>query len=426
MITFRKTLMATTMLVGLAIFATDAAQAGPNGGPSLGSISGFSSMRMDFNRVGGPNRALSRADMRVVPLEIKKSDKGARKDDKKSAAKKGTDIARVSNPKSKSGGKGKEVVSAPALRIPAPLAELYRVTGGNLDDIAKLAELVDWLKTGLPAAGNTAFPQPGDGSFVPPTLGAGDHFGWGDTKGGPGNNTPYPFGNPNGMASSDGDGVTLYPDGTWSSLTMRPNGRDYTVTDYGPTRMGDNGTVVRQERRTTSRDGHVTREPWRKVAYDIDDPAINGGFKDGPTNYAEPAHLDSDAPRNTTGGENEDEITESDETSGGENPPDSQPTEEGTGRPGGSMHTVRCDIAGCLDLGMKDGRRVNPGHGNPDGSSSAGSGGGLPSWATDPCPDCGGRISGGGGFDRPGGSDIGWGGPVGGEGGSNPPPPEPI
>ena len=58
---FRKILMATTMLAGFAIFTFDAAQAGPNG-PSFsgGSISGFSSMRMDFNRIGGPGRALSR------------------------------------------------------------------------------------------------------------------------------------------------------------------------------------------------------------------------------------------------------------------------------------------------------------------------------------------------------------------------------
>ena len=109
MTTFRKTLMATTMLAGLAIFALDAAQAGPNGGPSLGSISGFSSMRMDFNRVGGPGRALSRDDTRVVPLDVKKTEKIQ---GNKNAAKKGTDIARVSNPKPASGGKGKEVVSA--------------------------------------------------------------------------------------------------------------------------------------------------------------------------------------------------------------------------------------------------------------------------------------------------------------------------
>src|SRR5688500_6258065 len=123
MITFRKTLMATTVLAGLVIFAFDAAQAGPNGGPSLGSISGFSSMRMDFNRVGGPGRMLSRDDMRVVPLDVKKTEKAPKEN--KSAAKKGIDVARASNPKPAGGGKGKDVASAPALRIPAPLAEIY-------------------------------------------------------------------------------------------------------------------------------------------------------------------------------------------------------------------------------------------------------------------------------------------------------------
>src|SRR5262245_6701495 len=62
--TFRETLMATTLLAGLAIFSFDTAQAGPNG-PSFGggSISGISSMRMDFNpRISGPGGALSHDD----------------------------------------------------------------------------------------------------------------------------------------------------------------------------------------------------------------------------------------------------------------------------------------------------------------------------------------------------------------------------
>lgn len=72
---------------------------------------------------------------------------------------------------------------------------------------------------------------------------------------------------------------------------------------------------------------------------------------------------------------------------------DSQPA-DGTDRPRG-MHTVRCDIAGCIDLGTTDGRRVNPGHAEGSGSASGG-GNALPSWATDPCPDCTSR--GGGGY----------------------------
>jgi hypothetical protein len=420
MTTFRKTLMATTMLAGLAIAALDTAQAGPNG-PNIGSISGFSSMRMDFNRIGSPSRSFSRDEARVVPLDVtRKTEKSAGKN----TAKKGTDIARMSSPKSANGGKDKEVASAPALRIPAPLAEIYRVTGGNLDDISKLAELASWLKSGPLAAGNTFFTPKGDGTFVPPALGADGRFGWGDASGGAGNNTPQRIGNPNGKAGNDGDvSIQIYGDGTSTVTTIHPNGRDFTVTDYGPTRMGDNGTVVRPERRITTVDGRTTREPWRKVAYDIDDPAINGGFKDGPANYADSGRRDRNAPRNSTGGENEDRIVEgsNEETSGGENP-DSQPVEEGAGRSRG-MHTVRCDIAGCIDLGMSDGRRVNPGH--PDGSNYVVGAGGLPSWATDPCPDCSGGVS-GGGFYRPGGSDLGWRGPAGGDGGSNPPLPEPL
>ena len=78
--TFRKTLMATTVLAGFAIFGLDAAQAGPNGPSNIGgSISGFSSMRMDFNRVGGPSRLLARDEMRIIPLDVTKADKGAAK-----------------------------------------------------------------------------------------------------------------------------------------------------------------------------------------------------------------------------------------------------------------------------------------------------------------------------------------------------------
>ena len=181
MTTFRKTLMATTVLAGFAIFATDAAQAGPNGGPSLGSISGFSSMRMDFNRVGGPNRALSRDDTRVVPITVKTTDKSEKSDKsapKKDAAKKGINTARVSNPKSITGGKGKESVSGGQnLHVPAALAEIYRITGGNLDDLAEIAALADQLKTGPLVVANPLFPAQGDGTFMPVSFGDGSNGG---------------------------------------------------------------------------------------------------------------------------------------------------------------------------------------------------------------------------------------------------------
>ena len=162
--TFRKTLMATTVLAGFAIFGLDAAQAGPNGPSNIGgSISGFSSMRMDFNRVGGPSRLLARDEMRIIPLDVtKNADKGAAK---KNAAKKGTDVARVSNPKSVTGGKGKEDVSnGPNLHVPGAIAELLRLTGGNLDDISKFADIAGWLKTGPLAVPNPLDPARGDGT----------------------------------------------------------------------------------------------------------------------------------------------------------------------------------------------------------------------------------------------------------------------
>ena len=94
---FRKTLMATTVLAGLAIFAFDTAQAGPNG-PSFGggSISGVSSMRMDFNpRIGDPGRALSRDDRRIVPLDVKTAEKSK---DTRTPPRRTPTIARVSIP----------------------------------------------------------------------------------------------------------------------------------------------------------------------------------------------------------------------------------------------------------------------------------------------------------------------------------------
>jgi len=418
--TFRKTLMATTMLAGLAIFGIDAAQAGPNGGPSLGSISGFSSMRMDFNRIGGPNRALSREDTRVVPLDtVKKPEKPK---DTKNAAKKGTDIARISNPKSASGGKGKEDVSSrPDVRIPAPLAELYRVTGGNLDDISRLAELASWLKTGPLAAGSPLFGTPGDGTFVPPTFGADDRFGWGGAKGGAGNNTPQRIGNPDGKAggyiegtdSQTGDGWVRYDD--WGRTN---NGGHYHHTFW----LYEDGST------RTVDDYHAPNGTHDFITTSVD--ADGGGTYKHYRNGEDVTRLDTEYnwPVNMKPGDSASDAAEKPQKEKEEaKKKDSQPTEEGTGRPSRGMHTVRCDIAGCIDLGMTDGRRVNPGHGNPEGSSSAGSGGGgLPSWATDPCPDCGGRVAGGGGFHRPGGSDIGWGGPgSGGEGGANPPLPAP-
>jgi hypothetical protein len=344
-------------------------------------------MRMDFNRVGGPNRALSRDDTRVVPVAVvKKTEKP--KNTKNIA--KGTDIARVSNPKSAGGGKGKEVASTPALRIPAPLAEIYDVTGGNLDDISKFAELASWLKTGLPGLDSPLFLGKGDGSFVPPTLGAVDRFGWGDTKGGPGNGTPQRIGNPDGKVAGDVWRVTRSGPtgngGVWIEIYNKQENRyeveyfdpgEHFVSRYAP---GDQPGTSLPESTT------------RKVIIPDNEPIV------------------------ITAGENpsEKEVAEEETT---EKEKDSQPTEEGTGRPRG-MRTVRCDIAGCLDLGMTDGLRVNPGHAEGSGAASGG-GRALPSWATDPCPDCTSRGGGSGysGYDPRNEGD----GDVGGDGGRGTP-----
>ncbi|MBZ0148090.1 MAG: hypothetical protein K8F62_11195 [Pseudorhodoplanes sp.] len=395
MITFRKTLMATTMLVGLAIFATDAAQAGPNGGPSLGSISGFSSMRMDFNRVGGPNRALSRDDMRVVPLEIKKSDKGARKDEKKSAAKKGINTARVSNPKSASGGKGKEsLADRSGPRIPAPLAELYRVTGGNLDDISRLAELIGWLKTGLPAAGDVLFPKPGDGTFVPLTLGGGqgdksaDRYwainGWHGSAGAPGgpdtsktgwagiwihDSTRQGQGHRVSTYHNDETGATATVESYWRGserqriVTVR--GRDDAgnpTTDHlshdNSTDSQGNSTETRVEKHTSVEDGML-----------VTDYSLTVTDKDG--NIVEAETNSSAEPYNG-------------------NDPEKQPVEEGTGRPG---RTGWCSpTGGCVTGSVVQDPRIIPAsdYSTPEMRSQ------LPSWATDPCPDCTSRGGGSG------------------------------
>jgi hypothetical protein len=392
MITFRKTLMATTMLAGLAIFTLDAAQAGPNGGPSLGSISGFSSMRMDFNRVGGPNRALSRDDMRVIPVEIKKTDKTPK--DTKNAAKKGTDVGRVSNLKPAGGGKGKDVASAPALRIPAPLAEIYRVTGGNLDDISQLAEIAAWLRTGLPVAGNPAFPQPGDGTFVPPTLGAGDRLPWGDAENGSGNNTPQQIGNPEGKVAGD----------AWRTTRQGPTNDGHFIVEYNKqenryrvTYFSDGSMMYRRDDYAPGREPGINLPAFRTWVY----PQVG---TDGTARMVAETYVARKEGADSAGGDGKASGEGPTSQPGNEEPhyqepgpKDSQPTEEGTGRSRG-MHTVRCDIAGCLDLGMKDGRRTNPGHGTDGSTSADASGGGLPSWATDPVnPDGMGYTGGRGG-----------------------------
>lgn len=396
MTAFRKTLMATTVSAGLAIFAFDAAQAGPNG-PSIGGggISSFSSMRMDFNRVGGPGRMLSRNDTRVVPLDVKKTEKAPKKN--KSTAKKGIDVARVLNPKPASGGKGKEVVSAPALRIPAPLAEIYDVTGGNLDDISQLAELASWLKTGPLALGSPLFPgNKGDGSFVWPEEFGGKpggsqadrNFldGWLGASG-----APPRFPNPNGKVSNDGHFLFFSwsldadtdDDGNWH---VRGSVRlDVPLVDFGPgasfeIKPGKDGNP------TVESESHGAGEPIPVEPVPVGDTASKGS------------------------GEDDSEEEESEKPA---DEKDSQPVAEGTGRPG---RTGWCSpTGGCVTGSVVQGPRIIPASdaSTPEMRSQ------LPSWATDPCPDCTSRGGGGGysGYDPRNEGD----GDVGGDGGRGTP-----
>ena len=394
---FRKPLMATTVLAGLAIFSFDTAQAGPNG-PSFGGggISGVSSMRMDFNpRIGGPGGALSRDDRRIVPLDVVKT--AGKSSDTSKAAKKDTRIAPVSNPKPATGGKGKEIASATRLRIPPPLAEIYRVTGGNLDDIAQLGELASQLKTGPLALGSPLFPgSQGDGSFVWPVEFGGKpggsqadrNFldGWLGASG-----APPRFPNPNGKVS---DGYYIFfgwsldagtdDQGNWY---VRGSVRADVpfVDDFGPGASFE----IKPDKDgvpTVESESHGAGEPIPVEPVPVGDTASKGSGED-----------DS---------EEEESKKPADEK-------DSQPVAEGTGRPG---RTGWCSpTGGCVTGSVVQGPRIIPASdaSTPEMRSQ------LPSWATDPCPDCTSRGGGGGysGYDP---RDEG-GGDVGGDGGRGTP-----
>src|SRR5436190_9530579 len=417
---FRKTLMATTMLAGLAIFALDAAQAGPNGPSGISASASFSSMRVDLNRIGGPNRLLSRDDARVVPIEIKKSAKGAGKGTK-DAAKKDANFARVSNPKSTSGGKGKEDVSnGPALHIPAPLEEIYRVTGGNLDDISQFAEIVGWLKTGLPAAGDVLFPQQGDATFTPPV------FGGGGPKGGEPADRNFLDGWP-GYSSAPGGPDTSKTGwaGIWTVVEgSQREGDGYRETSYYDRATGRTGTVRTYwgeggNRREITVQGTDIEEgsdnDWRVDVQHQDGEdgshtrtvkrteVVYGNGRNEMAVFTTTTVTVTDAEGNVTETRTEDYPKKEE---------DSQPVEEGTGRPGRSGWCS--PTGGCVTASVIPPRRIIPteDYFTPQTHSQ------LPSWATDPCPDCtarggnGGRSGyspqdeGGGAPDGPGGTPM--------------------
>jgi hypothetical protein len=373
----RKIPMAATVLAGFAIFSFDTAQAGPNG-PSFGGggISGISSMRMDFNpRIGGPGGALSRDDRRVVPRDVVKT-AGKSKDTGK-AAKEATKFDRVSNPRPATGGKGKEIASASRLRVPAPLAEIHRVTGGNLDDIAQLAELASRLKTGPLALGSPLFPgNKGDGSFVWP-----DGFG-GKPGGGQADRNfldgwlgasgaPPRFPNPSGKVADEN--ISFIPfvdfrldagtddDGNWyvrGSVRLDAPG----LVDFGP---GATFEIKPDKDGNPTAEGrtHGAGEPIPIEPVPVGDTASKGSGADD---------------------------SEGKESGKPADKKDSQPVAEGTGRPG---RTGWCSpTGGCVTGSVVQGPRIIPASdaATPEMRSQ------LPGWATDPCPDCTSRGGGGG------------------------------
>ena len=175
---FRTKLMATTLLAGLAVFAADVVQAGPNG-PNISVAPNISSMRVEFGRLGSPGtRALAPEDRRTVSINVKKPTKKAGiimppvtpKDGKEGGKKNSAvkiDIARASNPKPVTGGKGQQDVgNERGLVINPAIQEILTVTGGNPEAWAQFANLPEWLRNGPLTVANPL--MPGNGGFVFP------------------------------------------------------------------------------------------------------------------------------------------------------------------------------------------------------------------------------------------------------------------
>ena len=405
---FRKTVTATTMLAGFAIFAIDTAQAGPNGGPSLGSISGFSSMRMDFNRIGGPGRALSRDDMRVVPLEVKKTIPSGikplpgKKDDKKDIAKKkDTNVARVSNPKSSTGRDDKPgVQNGTNLPInPNVIAEQI--------DVAALAERI---RLGPLTVGNLVFPTPGfewpAGEIPGPDQGTSDPDELRKRGEGPGNAPGGPNTSKTGWAGSwivvnqsQGDGYrdTSYYDpatGRYGTVRHRSDGGDSSreITVGGNETSTDNEWTVR----TTHHDAngtHTRRTDTTDVIY---------GNNENEVAVVRSTTIETTGEGPTSQAANEEPYYQE------PGPKDSQPSEGYSARGMGRPDSI-CGPAGCW-VGDHTSRRQILTR-DPDGSTARTARRQSPGWASDPNPE---GIDGGSGGGRTGytpqdeeGGDIG-------------------
>jgi hypothetical protein len=196
-----------------------------------------------------------------------------------------------------------------------------------------------------------------------------------------GNDQTIWIGNRDGWQTQDA--AESRSDGTTHRVeTMQQDGRvRMRITDYSQERTTSNGVVVRDY---TGLESTV------------------GGFRS-----TQGTELIRNGP--SAKGVTEDPVIQEPEPK----PEDSQPVEEGTGRPRGGARSVRCDWWGCIDNGVSTPVRSNPGSSTNEGSSTVGSSRRTgPGAVTDPMPmdDATGRT--GGGYNNPGP-------------GGDPPPPQP-
>lgn len=334
----------------------------------------------------------------------------------------GSDVSTALNPKSASGGKGPEDVgSRPDIPIPAALADIYRLTGGNLDALRQFAEFADWIKNRPDLVPDPLSPNKGDGSFWPegfPQPGSSD----GNKRGnldliggwGPGG-APRPagFNDPRGKVGQDDGDFTLHSDGTserttpnnqyggWTHQLLQPRTeggsvRTTTITDKS-------GRLVSQ----TTRQTETYTEPNDEGGTD-QVTIISSRTVDGTGNVLQAKTVLF-----------VETLQGSSETSGdpekGSNKPqkekDSQPAPEGYGRPSGGpncgIEEDPRNIRGPGDLGIQCAapNRSTTGAARvllreADGSGTIGVRRQSPGWATDPNDggsDGGSGRSGGGG-----------------------------
>ena len=78
----------------------------------------------------------------------------------------GSDVSTALNPNSTSGGQGREDVgTGSGLQIPAAIAELYRLTNGNLAALSQFGEFADWIRNRPDVVPDPLSPNGGDGAF---------------------------------------------------------------------------------------------------------------------------------------------------------------------------------------------------------------------------------------------------------------------